>query len=99
MGLGFLVRVKMKVKSWVGVFPEATSACPSQKRTTACPSQKEGWLLRVLLRTKSLAFTAFSFIGKTGMGNLYINEIWDWYERKLLLGNNSSALVPIAQLW
>lgn len=86
MGLGFLVKTEVKVKSWLGAFPEADSIPPFPEQglsTESVASQVSPWL-----------FVPFfsSLTGKIVLGNRYGNIIWSWCERKLLLGNKSSVL-------
>ena len=74
---------EVKVKS-LGAFSEADCILPFPEgglSTETVASQVSPWL-----------FVPFSFLtslGKSELGNCYINAVWSWYERKLLLGNSS----------
>lgn len=68
----------------LGAFSEANCIPPFPEgglSTETVASQVSPWLF--------VPFSSLTSLGKIGLGNCYINAVWSWYERKLLLGNSS----------
>lgn len=70
-------RQEVKVKSWLGAFPEADCILPFPEgglSTETVATQVSPWLF--------VPFSPLTSLGKIGLGNRYINAVWSWYERK-----------------